>query len=173
MHTTLEEILDKNITEIISLIKKDGRSKRIGEITLRDITFNNSNSFSGNGIYIFLEDTEGKNIAYIGKSSSRAFLERIGGHIDFRIKGTFNNLLRNIYKKRNNKNPSNSADLESIKEEFFKLRLALIKTPPEYEKSLIEKIEKILISCGDTKYNSKKFASMKISNDSKLKDLLT
>jgi len=73
--------------------------KTIGELNLFDLVFFNSedNSFVGNGIYIIKENDE---IIYIGKASSRPFIERFGGHLDLRYIGGFNNLLKKIAERK-------------------------------------------------------------------------
>jgi|GEM_PF-5942880 len=51
-----------------------------------------------NGVYVLKENNK---VAYVGKASSRIFLERFAGHFDTRNNGGFNNLLKGIAMSQN------------------------------------------------------------------------
>jgi len=104
LHQKTWKQLFQNITSL--------KGKVIGELKLFDLVFFNSeeDSFVGNGIYII---KEGEEIIYIGKASSRPFIERIGGHLDLRVIGGFNNLLKKIVKIKLKKKESNQSIAEA------------------------------------------------------------
>lgn len=94
-----EEFLSQNTWNELFQKINSMEGKTIGELNLFDLIFFNSvdNSFVGNGIYVIKENED---IIYIGKASSRPFIERFGGHLDLRVIGGFNNLLKKIVKNK-------------------------------------------------------------------------
>ncbi|MBY0014087.1 hypothetical protein [Paenibacillus typhae] len=90
-------LLIKTWNELFKLIETT-EGKVIGDLKLFDLVYftDLDNGFVGNGIYIIKDENS---IRYIGKASSRPFVERLGGHLDLREIGGFNNLLKSIVKK--------------------------------------------------------------------------
>jgi len=84
------EIKSKPVGEIAGFLKNHG--KPIKEMTIFDFIENNGVALNSvNGIYIFRNHDS---FYYIGKCSSRAFVERIPSHFDTREGGWFNTLLK-------------------------------------------------------------------------------
>ncbi|MGQ9705622.1 MAG: hypothetical protein ACUVWP_01285, partial [bacterium] len=73
----------------------------------------------GIGVYIFYKDNE---IEYIGRNSSKCFVERIPSHFDIRKKGWFNQILKNYCEELNNINKDDIIDenLENASNEIIK-----------------------------------------------------
>lgn len=64
----------------------------LSECTISKLIFYNDETIlTGNGVYIFKED---KKYLYVGKCSSKSFVERIPPHFDIRNTGWFNNFLK-------------------------------------------------------------------------------
>ncbi|WP_066057270.1 GIY-YIG nuclease family protein [Robertmurraya korlensis] len=93
-----------------------------------------------NGIYIVKENNT---IIYIGKATSRTFLERLAGHFDVREAGGFNNVIKKISKDLGYKEYSADGLLEAWKKanQFNIIFLEFNQTSsmiPMWEKRLIE-----------------------------------
>lgn len=70
------------------------------------------------GLYAFFD---GDDWAYIGKASSRAFIERVPSHLDVRPEGWFGTLLKKLAHRR-----GQAQDLSACVGEALDLRLALL-----------------------------------------------
>jgi hypothetical protein len=70
------------------------KSKRMREVTLADLTIHVS---SFGGIYAFYNDSD---CLYVGKTSSRSFIERIAGHFDSRETAYMNHFLKKLVKQK-------------------------------------------------------------------------
>jgi hypothetical protein len=69
--------------------------KRVGEVTLSDLC-----SFAEypNGLYFFFDDDD--RLWYVGKSTSRSFIERIPSHFDTRLRDYLQPKLNKISKQK-------------------------------------------------------------------------
>jgi len=99
----------------------------------------------GTGIYVFYEEP---NFLYVGKCSSRHFIERVTSHFDPRLNGWFNSFLKILIKKEDSQSGDDkqklmNSQLKKIfsKEENYKLCLIYFDHP---EVKKINKIETIL-----------------------------
>lgn len=66
--------------------------KLVCTISVLDLfSLNNAQNGFGHGVYLFFRDSQ---VRYVGKNSSRTFLERIPAHFDIRADSWFNTLVR-------------------------------------------------------------------------------
>ncbi len=93
------------------------------------------------GIYIFKENG---NVAYVGKATSRIFLERFAGHFDPRKDGGFNNALRSVAKAKK-LSPDSDEDLKKAWEIALKFKVVCIKLESKNNKDIAD-LEKQLIN---------------------------
>lgn len=91
---------------------KDAKSKLneieglpLSDCTIKKLVFYNDEPIlTGNGVYIFFKinnknddkNNNDKEYLYVGKCSSRSFVERVPSHFDIRNIGWFNSYLRNL-----------------------------------------------------------------------------
>lgn len=134
-----KEIESYSIEKLVQLVK-DRKGILLKNLTIKDLVFNGSKDIrTGNGVYVF-KDIE-RNI-YVGKCSSRNFVERIPAHFDIRHNGWFNSLLRNLVK-----NGEKIADDENLTKaarySFDNLSLLLINFE-DYDKDKINNLENLL-----------------------------
>jgi hypothetical protein len=84
------EIKSKPVQEIEGFLKNHG--KPLKEVTIFNLIENNGVALNAvNGVYVFHDYNS---FFYIGKCSSRSFVERIPSHFDIRPNGWFNTLLK-------------------------------------------------------------------------------
>ncbi|OMF17457.1 hypothetical protein BK131_05700 [Paenibacillus amylolyticus] len=134
---------NKTWNELFNLIEST-EGKVIGDLKLFELVYftDLDNGFVGNGIYIVKDE---KSIRYIGKASSRPFIERLGGHLDLRKIGGFNNLLKNIVKKDFKKEESDQSIAEAGRV-LMNYKLILICMEGKKDNSYqFETLENILI----------------------------
>ncbi len=107
--------------------------KRVDQLGLRDLTLINVS----NGVYIFWKNGT---CMYVGKCSSRHFVERIAVHFDDREEGWFNSMAKKLYKINGVKDFK-----ETIKECLaYDLSLIGVREPDqERRKAIIGKLETI------------------------------
>lgn len=96
------EITDSSSDKLKEIICNAGKS--IKELTLKDfLFFPSSGEFQPvtNGVYVFFRKKDDKDTTvYVGKTSSRAFIERIPAHFDARGKLWFNSLFQSYLRKQ-------------------------------------------------------------------------
>lgn len=85
-----EDITDWRLHEVGSQLNKIRR--KVKSLHLEDLTFHGT----GNGAYAFWN---GNSCEYVGKTSSRSFIERIPAHFDHRINAWFASYPRAIINK--------------------------------------------------------------------------
>jgi len=68
-------------------------AKPFGSVTMADLVAASANESLG--VYFFFEAAR---LAYVGKASSRAFIERVPSHLDVRPEGWFGTLLKQLGK---------------------------------------------------------------------------
>jgi hypothetical protein len=118
---------------------KNTLGKKVNQILLSDFILEEPNGYELNhGIYVFKEGTE---IIYIGKASSRPFIERVPAHLDIRRNGWMNNMLKYLSKDGDPKNYLKQS-LHVI--ENYELLLVLFKTE-DCTKDKISEAERFLI----------------------------
>ena len=115
--------------------------KKMKEILLSDFILNEPDGFELNhGVYIF---KEGSNIKYIGKASSKPFIERIPAHLDTRARGWFNNMLKLISTETS---PSDYLKESLDVLENYELLLVLFSKEETNLKEKISQTERFLIN---------------------------
>jgi len=144
-----KDIKNKKLVDVFSLINKSKKIK-IEDIKLIDIIYINQSLI---GIYIFF-NPENQPI-YVGKCSSRSFLERIASHFDLRVTGIMNNFLCALIDKPKGRN-SKKISLKELQNAYFislKYKLLFIELPNsfrnkilKYENLFISKFKKTLIN---------------------------
>jgi hypothetical protein len=114
--------------------------KKVKEVLLSDFILTEPKSYELNhGVYIFKEDEQ---IKYIGKASSRPFIERVPAHLDVRVNGWMNTLLKYLCTQ---KNPTDY--YKEAKEVLENHQLILIVFRKDYSglKEKISTVERFLI----------------------------
>lgn len=77
------------------------KAMKIEELKVFDLVMVNGKPIvTGNGIYVV---HSGDSIEYIGKATSRSFVERFPSHFDVRDDAWFNTLIKKVKAKRNEK----------------------------------------------------------------------
>ncbi|NMD02578.1 MAG: hypothetical protein GYA71_04835 [Bacteroidales bacterium] len=104
---------------------------------------------NGIGLYIFYKVNQEKPFLYVGKCSSRHFIERISSHFDPRLNGWFNSFLKTLMKNENLKSDIEKQRFinKKISEIFSSnsgYKIGLIEVPSDFKAKSIEKIESIL-----------------------------
>ncbi len=100
-----DKIKDSKISEIKEVIDKI-EGLLFSKCTISNFVFYNNNPIlTGNGVYIFFKNEDNKNrkYLYVGKCSSRSFVERTPSHFDIRNTGWFNSYLRNLVNENRDK----------------------------------------------------------------------
>lgn len=133
-----KEIKEDNFNILLDAITNTS-GKKVNQILLSDFILEEPNGYELNhGIYVFKEDSE---IKYIGKASSRPFIERIPAHLDIRRNGWMNNMLKYLSEDSDPKNYLKES-LHVI--ENYELLLVLFKTE-DCTKDKISEAERFLI----------------------------
>ncbi|MDD5339154.1 MAG: hypothetical protein PHG35_07095 [Dehalococcoidales bacterium] len=91
------DISNKTLSEVRNCIQKQHK-KTIGDISIRELSTMNGKP---RGIYIFSDPSDITNILYVGKSTSRSFIERIPAHFDPRKEAWMNALPKKVQKSDN------------------------------------------------------------------------
>lgn len=149
----------ENIT-IEELLKKIDKTKKmiIGELKLIDLIFENQ---SMTGIYIIFDEND--EAVYVGKTGSRAILERFAAHFDLRPEAFMNSFLCALAGKRKQRNGPHATekDLQNVYENALAHKLIFVQIPnSEEHKSKISKLESIISRKLETKYNSRRGAKI-------------
>jgi hypothetical protein len=129
MKLLLEDVRNTSLRELQQLLAN--RSKEARFVTLEDLA-----SVAGTpctGVYFFFERDES---AYIGKASSRAFIERVPSHFDTRPDCWFGTLI-----KRLNATTGGTPDAGAILDRALGMRISLLlvgdpETAEEVERCL-------------------------------------
>jgi len=129
MLITYQKLQEVRLGDLKSQITAASRS--LSDMTVFDII---ESSGSGHGVYVFSRDEE---IFYVGKSSSRSFIERIPAHFDTREDGWFNTLTKQL------RNKEYSTSLEQASE-YAKSNLSLTLIEISRDQEECKKVEKFL-----------------------------
>ncbi|GGF04859.1 GIY-YIG nuclease family protein [Hymenobacter cavernae] len=146
-----DDICDISIKDLQNKIMYLNK-KIIGEIKLVDLIFDKQ---SMTGIYIIF-DNEDKAV-YVGKTGSRAILERLAGHFDLRPGAYMNTFLCALAGKiKQRKGPhATEEDLKNVYENALTHKMIFVQIPnSEEHKKKIGKLEVVLAKELKTKYNT-------------------
>ena len=160
-----KDVKNKKLVDVFSLINRSKKLK-IENIKLIDMIYMKQSLI---GVYIFF-NLENQPI-YVGKCSSRSFLERIASHFDLRDSGFMNNFLCALIQKNRKRSPKKitQKDLQKAFMSALECKILFIEFPITY-KSLITKFENILIrKFYNTVLNKKKYKNNKVENNVLLK----
>jgi hypothetical protein len=130
--------------------KLDSDSNNLCNLKISDLIFNGDRLMieDGRGVYIFY-NSKGNRFLYVGKCSSRHFVERISSHFDPRLNGWFNSLLKTLIKNEINQSNHDKQALISAKlNEIFAIngtyKLCLLFVPDHFDPKRISKLETVL-----------------------------
>ncbi len=129
-----------NFNSLLEAVEKTC-GKKMKEVLLSDFILNEPEGYELNhGVYIF---KDGPNIKYIGKASSRPFIERIPAHLDTRANGWMNNMLKIIWE--------DTSRSDYLRESLFvienyELLLVFFSKEEDHLKEKISEVEKFLIN---------------------------
>lgn len=118
VYDTLNLVPSDNITDLVSKIEKIG-GVSIGELKITDLVLP---AESCTGIYFFLDENE--QVVYVGKISSRSFLDRIAGHLDLRKSAFMNTILQ---RANSNAKAKDYSDVFYNKVVNYKLKICAVK----------------------------------------------
>jgi len=111
--------IDRLLDDIQSL-----EGKKFNQLLLKDFVLKEPIDCNlSHGVYVFKEKTE---IMYVGKASSRPFIERVPAHLDTRGYGWMNTMLK--YLSKEDKREKGYLEESIIAIENFELILVLLKT---------------------------------------------
>ncbi|QIK58825.1 hypothetical protein G7050_02790 [Dysgonomonas sp. HDW5A] len=156
-----DEIKELSLEELHIEILRTDRIK-VKELKLVDLLHNNRSLL---GVYVFFD--ENNNIVYIGKSSSRAILERLAGHLDPRPLSFFNNLLCTMTGKP--KKLIVHEDMDVVYEKMINFDFLFIQFP-DHLRNVIDKVEKYLVMNSD-KFHNKRRSWIDINPQMLIKDI--
>ncbi|RZG44068.1 hypothetical protein [Acinetobacter wuhouensis] len=142
--------------------------KVISEIKLIDLIFEKQ---SMTGVYVIFNKSD--QAVYVGKTGSRAILERLAAHFDLRPNAFMNSFICALAGKRKRREGPHATaeELQDIYENALTHKLLFIQIPNSVEhKSKIGKIESILRRKLNTSLNSNR-GQDKVSNDTLIQDL--
>jgi len=154
-----KDIEDKTLKEF-----KESYNKEEYKIILNELKLYQLITHPGIGVYIFYENNK---VMYIGRNSSKCFIERIPAHFDIRKKGWFNQLLYYYceYTYKKNRNEITVENLKNASDyiiEHYSLQLISFEVNYNNNKNFnntkkdIQSLEKILIHYLESKLNSYK-----------------
>ena len=115
---TLNPVPSDNILDLVSKIENIG-GVSIGELKITDLVLP---AESCTGIYFFLDENE--QVVYVGKISSRSFLDRIAGHLDLRKSAFMNTILQ---RANSNAKAKDYGDVFYNKVVNYKLKICAVK----------------------------------------------
>ena len=118
VYDTLNLVPSDNITDLVSKIENIGGAS-IGELKITDLVLP---AESCTGIYFFLDENE--QVVYVGKISSRSFLDRIAGHLDLRKSAFMNTILQRV---NSNAEAKDYVDVFYNKVVNYKLKICAVK----------------------------------------------
>lgn len=125
------------VKESVDLINRTEK-KELESLKLTDLIFENKSQI---GVYIFFNTN---NIpVYVGKTGSRAILERVAAHLDLRSGAFMNNFLCALAGKNkgNKTKKATDSDILNVYESALKHKMIFIGIP---EKSLINRFERVI-----------------------------
>lgn len=118
VYDTLNLVPSDNIPDLVSKIENIG-GVSIGELKITDLVLP---AESCTGIYFFLDENE--QVVYVGKISSRSFLDRIAGHLDLRKSAFMNTILQ---RANSNAEAKDYGDVFYNKVVNYKLKICAVK----------------------------------------------
>ncbi len=163
-YISYSEVENLTVTNLVSTVKEK-KKKAIKSLLLTDLIFDNKSLI---GVYAFFDNKN--NAVYVGKTGSRAILERIASHLDLREGAFMNNFLCALAGKNkgDKKITANNFDIESVYENAIEHKFVFIGIP---DKALINRVEKVLAD--KLKPTLNRLTKVKAYKDTdKIKDLL-
>ena len=133
-----DDYSDVRLSEFEQAIKNMPK-KQVGSITIEELC---SVSKYPNGIYLLFDESDA--LWYVGKATSRSFIERIPAHFDPREEAWFNSLPKSIMKK-------DSLDYNSALQTALTLKIGLIGVT---DKIVATRLETVLRSYLKPKLNT-------------------
>ena len=118
VYDTLNLAPSDNIPDLVRKIENIG-GVSIGELKITDLVLP---AESCTGIYFFLDENE--QVVYVGKISSRSFLDRIAGHLDLRKSAFMNTILQ---RANSNAETKDYGDVFYNKVVNYKLKICAVK----------------------------------------------
>jgi hypothetical protein len=170
-----DEIQSRSIKDLPDYFRKklsDRSVRSFFEIKISELIFDNDELvLNGVGVYLIFKGSN-NSFDYVGKSSSRQFIERIPAHFDPRLQGWFNNYLKASIKQSKDLSDKEKQDLliKKISDIFSKkgnYKLCLIRVPVECSE-IIGGLETIL----RTVLKPLNKANSKIEEDKSLAEVL-
>jgi hypothetical protein len=136
-YISFNEIQNLTVKEAVEAIHKKEK-KEIKSLRLIDLMFENKSQI---GVYIFFDPEN--NPIYVGKTGSRAILERVAAHLDLRSGAFMNNFLCALAGKNkgDKKIKASDEDIHNVYETALNHRFIFIGIP---DKPLINRIERVL-----------------------------
>ncbi|MBN8697418.1 MAG: hypothetical protein J0L87_12880 [Bacteroidetes bacterium] len=131
------QIKDKSID---SLLKRIGRNEKkvICDLKFIDLIYGKQ---SMNGVYVIFDPSDKP--AYVGKTGSRAILERMAAHYDLRQNAFMNSFLCALagFKKSRSGHQATDKEIKQAYEESLKYKMLFIEIP---DKAIINRLERII-----------------------------
>lgn len=146
----------------------NARKNVIGELKLVDLIFEKQ---SMTGVYVIFDKDDTP--VYVGKTGSRAILERLAGHFDMREGAYMNTFLCALAGKRKQRIGPHATeeDLKNVYENALTHKIVFIQVPnTEAHKSKIYKLESVLAKEFKTKYNVTRGKAI-VNGDTLIKEL--
>jgi hypothetical protein len=162
-----QTIKKSTLAEFKELIEQT-EGKNLNELRVKDLVFQNSVPIlSGYGVYMFRRK---KQVIYVGKASSRSFIERIPSHLDFRTTSWFNKLLTTIKEKEYaDCKWTDEVAISISRKAFEELNIVLINIP---DISPIRDIEELLIALLNPFNGSKRIKKIQLNIETTIEDNL-
>jgi len=148
---SFNEIQNISVNQLIDRLYESNK-KIIGDLKLIDLIYEKQ---SMTGVYIIFDKDESP--VYIGKTGSRAILERLAAHLDLRPGAYMNSFLCALAgKRKQRKGPhATEEDLKNVYENALTHKFVFIQIPnTEDHKKKITKLEGILAKKLKTIYNT-------------------
>ena len=141
------EVMNLSVCSLVKLIAKK-KKKALSDLKLIDLIFDKKSLI---GVYILFDNND--NPIYVGKTGSRAILERIASHLDLREDAFMNNFLCALTGKKKGKKNETATEKEILNVYDFAIncKILFIQIP---EKKLINRVEKVLLDQIKPKLNN-------------------
>lgn len=148
------EIENLSVNQLINKIQNVSEKLIIGDIKLIDLIIEKQ---SMTGIYVIFDEKDLP--VYVGKTGSRAILERMAAHFDLRPEAYMNSFLCALAGKRKQRKGEKATleDLRNVYESALTHKLVFVQIPnSEEHKKKITTLESYISKALKTKYNSRR-----------------
>ena len=150
---SFDDLIESNLSDVEVLIYKT-KKRHIGSLTIEELS---SLTNYPNGLYLFFDNQDC--LLYVGKATSRSFIERIPAHFDPREDAWFNTLPKKVM------NFYNLPNYQTALEVSLSLNVVLIGIK---DKTTAQKLETILRTYLKPKLNTCKGSYL---SETKLKNI--